>query len=123
MQRHADRFDAASEIRIVAPGTDLTLGIAGRSMEVDAAGANIPGGEFFCCPLEDSARGGGSPRSSSGLLRTRATRHPPAFRVRSVVDASAEGNEEFLLEILDSDDGAGGSGELSIGCNPASCST
>jgi aminopeptidase len=56
MRRYADRFDAASEVRIVADGTDLTLSVEGRSMEVDAGGANIPGGEFFCSPLESSAR-------------------------------------------------------------------
>ena len=36
MSRYAERFDAADEIRIVADGTDLTLGLAGRSCEVDA---------------------------------------------------------------------------------------
>ena len=119
MQRHADRFDAASEVRIVAPGTDLTLGIAGRSMEVDAGGANSPGGEFFCCPLEDSAQGeihfAEFPAVYSGReLRGIRLR----FDAGRVVDASAEANEEFLLEILDSDDGARRLGELGIGCNP-----
>ena len=52
MQHYADRFDAAEQVRIVGPGTDLTLSIAGRSMKVDAGGANIPGGEFFCSPVE-----------------------------------------------------------------------
>ena len=45
MQRYADRFDAADEVRIVGDGTDIRLSIAGRTMKVDAAGANIPGGE------------------------------------------------------------------------------
>ena len=57
MQRYADLFDAAAEVRIVGDDTDLTLGIEGRSMLVDAGGANIPGGEFFCSPVEDSATG------------------------------------------------------------------
>ena len=35
-----------------------------------------------------------------------------------MVDASAETNEEFLLETLDTDDGARRLGELGIGCNP-----
>jgi aminopeptidase len=55
MQRYADRFDAADEVRIVGAETDIRLSIAGRSMKVDAGGANIPGGEFFGCPVEDSA--------------------------------------------------------------------
>ena len=34
------------------------------------------------------------------------------------MDASAEANEEFLIETLDSDEGARRLGELGIGCNP-----
>ena len=40
------------------------------------------------------------------------------FEGGKVVDASAEANEEFLIEQLDIDDGARRLGELGIGCNP-----
>ena len=56
MQRYAGRFDAGEQVRIVGTGTDLTLSIAGRSMKVDAGGANIPGGEFFCSPSRTPRR-------------------------------------------------------------------
>ena len=35
-----------------------------------------------------------------------------------VVDASADANEEFLIEQLDVDEGARRLGELGVGCNP-----
>ncbi|HKA26042.1 MAG TPA: aminopeptidase, partial [Gaiellaceae bacterium] len=57
MKRYAELFDGAEVVRIVAGDTDLTLGVEGRPAAVDAGGANMPGGEFYCCPLEDSARG------------------------------------------------------------------
>jgi aminopeptidase len=119
MRRYADRFDAASEVRIVGEGTDLTLSIAGRAMEVDAGAANMPGGEFFCCPLEASAEGvvtfGEFPAVYMGReLRGIRLR----FEEGVVVDASAEANETFLLEVLDRDAGARRLGELGIGCNP-----
>ena len=57
MRGIAAHFDAASEVRIVGEGTDLRLSLEGRTMTVDALGANLPGGEFFGCPLEDSAEG------------------------------------------------------------------
>ena len=57
MRRHADRFDRAREVRIVGEGTDLRLGLEGRAMKVDAAGSNMPGGEFFGCPVEGTASG------------------------------------------------------------------
>ena len=40
-----------------APETDLTFSLAGREGKVDALGANMPGGEIFYSPVEDSAEG------------------------------------------------------------------
>ena len=119
MQRYADRFDAADEVRIVGAGTDIRLSIAGRSMKVDAGGANIPGGEFFGCPVEDSAEG---VIAFSEFPAVYGGRELNGIRLRfeggRVVEASAETNEAYLLEMLDSDEGARRLGELGIGCNP-----
>ncbi len=57
MRRIADRFDQADEVRIVGDATDLTLSIAGRKAEVDDGRLNMPGGEIFYAPVEDSAEG------------------------------------------------------------------
>ena len=119
MQRLADHFDAADEVRIVGAETDLTLSIAGRSGKVDAGGANMPGGEFFYSPVEDSAEGEVAfldyPASRGGVdvsgVRLR-------FEAGRVVAATAETNEDFLLAMLDTDEGARRLGELGIGCNP-----
>jgi len=120
MSRYAERFDAADEVHIVAGDTDLRLSIAGRSMIVDAGGANMPGGEFFTSPVEDSAEGeivfGEFPAVYLGR-EVRGARL--RFDGGVVVDASAEVNEEFLIEQLDLDEGARRLGELGIGCNPA----
>ena len=119
MQRYADRFDAADEVRIVGEGTDLRLSLAGRSMKVDAGGANMPGGEFFGCPVEDSAEG---TIAFTEFPAVYSGRELTGIRLRfeggKVVDASADSNEDFLLETLDSDEGARRLGELGIGCNP-----
>jgi aminopeptidase len=119
MRRYADRFDAAEEVRIVGPGTDLRLSIAGRSMRVDAGGANVPGGEFFCSPVEDSAEG---EIAFSEFPAVYLGRELKGIRLRfeggRVVDASAGTEEAFLLDTLDTDDGARRVGELGIGCNP-----
>ena len=40
------------------------------------------------------------------------------FEAGRVVDASAETNEAYLIETLDTDEGARRLGELGIGCNP-----
>lgn len=119
MSRYAERFDAAEEVRLVGPGTDLRLGLAGRSMKVDAGGANMPGGEFFGCPIEDSAEG---TIRFSEFPAVYAGRHVSGIELRFeggvVVDASADTHEDFLIETLDTDEGARRIGELGIGCNP-----
>jgi len=119
MRRYADRFDAAKEVRVVGAETDLRLSLDGRSMKVDAGGANIPGGEFFCCPAEDSAEG---VVTFSEFPAVYQGREMSGIRLRfeggTVVEASAAANEDVLLETLDSDDGARRLGELGIGCNP-----
>lgn len=118
MRRYADRFDAASTVRIVGSGTDLSLSLAGRMGEIDDGHVNMPGGEFFYSPLEDSAEGviefsefpasHGSHRCEGIRLR---------FEQGAVVEASARRGEEYLLSVLDTDEGARRLGELGIGCN------
>jgi aminopeptidase len=120
MGRHAARFDGAQEVRIVGAGTDLRLSLAGRRMEVDAGTGNMPGGEFFGCPVETSAEGTIAFTEFPGIWNGRDVR---GIRLRfsegRVVDASADTEEEFLLATLDTDEGARRIGELGIGCNPA----
>jgi aminopeptidase len=119
MQRYADRFDGADEVRIVGAGTDLTLSIAGRETLVDDAHYNMPGGEFFASPVEDSAEGvieySEFPASYQGA-NCEGVRL--VFEGGQVVEASARTNEEFLIGALDTDEGARRLGELGIGCNP-----
>ena len=119
MSRYAERFDTANEVRIAAEGTDLTVSLEGRKGFVDAGGANIPGGEFFYSPLEDSASG---TIAFTEFPAVYGGREVKGIRLRfeegKVVDASAEANEAFLVEMLDLDDGSRRLGELGIGCNP-----
>jgi aminopeptidase len=119
MSRYAQHFDDAEEVRLVGAGTDIRIGVAGRPALVDAGGANMPGGEFFLSPVEDSAEGeivfGEFPAVYNGReVAGIALR----FEAGRVVEASATANEEFLLEMLDLDEGARRLGELGIGCNP-----
>jgi aminopeptidase len=119
LSRYAALFDAAEEIRIVGDGTDLRLSLAGRRMEVDAGMGNMPGGEFFGCPVEESAEG---TIAFTEFPQLRDGRQLRGVRLRfsggSVVDASADTEEEFLVQMLDVDPGARRIGELGIGCNP-----
>jgi aminopeptidase len=119
LSKLAALFDAAAEVRIVGEGTDLRLSLEGRRTEVDAGMGNMPGGEFFGCPVEDSAEGTIAFTEFPQLWGGRQLR---GIRLRfeggRVTDASAETEEAFLLETLDTDEGARRIGELGIGGNP-----
>lgn len=119
MRRIAERFDAADEVRIVAEGTDLCFSLSGRRGRVDALGANVPGGEVFYCPLEDSAQGVITFAEYPACYGGRAVEGVRLrFRRGRVVEASSRTDEEFLLATLDTDEGARALGEFGIGCNP-----
>jgi aminopeptidase len=119
MERIAERFDRADTVRIVGPETDLTFSLAGREGKVDALGANVPGGEVFYSPVEDSAEG---VISYSEYPACYVGHEVPGVRFRfeggRIVEASATEDEEFLLGTLDTDEGARRLGEFGIGCNP-----
>src|SRR5205814_1948847 len=118
MTRYAERFTQAETVRIVAPGTDLTVSAVGRKALVDEGRLNLPGGEFFFCPVEDSAEGEVTfsefPTEQSGTV-VEGIRL--VFRAGRVVEASARRGEAALLEALDTDAGSRLLGEVGIGCN------
>lgn len=119
MRKIADVFDAGEEVRIVGRGTDLTLSLAGRRGAVDDGHVNMPGGEVFYSPVEDSAEGVVEFSEFPAVYYGReVTGARFEFERGRIVDASAQAGEEFLLKTLDTDEGARRLGELGIGCNP-----
>ena len=119
MRQIADRFDAADEVRIVGAGTDLRFSLAGRHGLVDALGANMPGGEVFYSPVEDSAEGViGYSEYPACYLNHEVEGVRFRFEGGKIVEATAGAGEQFLLGMLDADEGARRLGEFGIGCNP-----
>jgi aminopeptidase len=117
--RLAEWIEGHEEVRVTAPGTDIKLGVAGRRFVPCDGRHNMPDGEFFTGPVEDSVEG----EVSFHLPATIGGREVAGVRLRfeagKVVDAGAERGEEFLVELLDTDDGARRLGELGIGTNYA----
>jgi aminopeptidase len=119
MRKIADRFDAADEVRIVGDGTNLRFSLAGRHGLVDALGANMPGGEVFYSPVEDSVEGVVNYSEYPACYLSHEVGNVRfRFEGGRIVEASADSDEEFLLGMLDADDGARRLGEFGIGCNP-----
>jgi aminopeptidase len=104
-------------IRIEAEDTDLTLSVAGRTWINSDGRRNMPSGEIFTGPIEDSATG----RLRSRFPVRRDGRELAGIRIElcdgKVVAASAETGEDFLLAMLEVDPGARRVGELGLGLN------
>jgi aminopeptidase len=117
VRRLAAWMEGREEVHITAPGTDITLGVAGRTFIPCVGEHNMPDGEFFTGPVEDSVNG----EVSFSFPAAYGGREVAGVRFRfedgKVVDASAERGEEFLISMLDTDDGARRLGELGIGTN------
>ena len=119
MRRIKERFDRTDTVRIVGEGTDLTLSVAGREGVVSAGFRNMPDGEVFYSPVEDSAEGVITYAEFPAIyLGHDVVGARLVFREGRVVEASADEGEEFLKQVLATDAGASRLGELGLGCNP-----
>jgi aminopeptidase len=112
------RLSDASEIRIEGEGTDLRIGVGGRTWINSDGHRNMPSGEVFTGPREGSADGTirfGVPSNRQGVVVEDVEL---TFRRGEVVEANARNGQEFLDEALAIDPGARFLGELGIGTNP-----
>jgi aminopeptidase len=117
MQVLADRMTTTKNVRILGKETDIKLSIEGRKPIIDGGEKNLPGGEVFTSPVEESANGsvyfdkpiifGGS--EMNGVRLT--------FKDGYITEHRAEVGGEFLDALLDTDEGARRLGELGIGMN------
>jgi aminopeptidase len=115
--RLAEWIEGHEEVRITAPGTDIKLGVAGRRFIPCVGDHNMPDGEFFTGPVEDSVEGEVSFHLPAVIGGREVSGVKLRFEAGRVVDASADRGEEYLLKLLDTDAGARCLGELGIGTN------
>ena len=112
-----ERLERGREIRIEAEDTDLRLRVDGRTWRNSDGRRNMPSGEVFTGPHEDSATGRirfTVPSAPGGVEVEDVTLELDAGRV---VRASAERGDGYLQATLATDEGASRLGELGIGTN------
>jgi len=121
MQENQERLtkwlEGKKHVRILGDGIDLEMSIAGRKFISCHGRGNVPDGEIFTGPIEDSANG--TVRFSFPCIWSGVEVNGVelVFEKGKVVKAKAEKNEELLRGILETDEGAQRLGEFGIGTN------
>jgi aminopeptidase len=104
-------------ISIHGPQADITFSIAGRKFVNSYGDQNMPSGEIFTSPVEDSINGWVSFSYPAVYQGDTVEGVKLVFEGGEITKATAEKNEELLLKMLDADEGARFVGEFGIGTN------
>jgi aminopeptidase len=116
-QRYVDLFSDKDKVVLRGPNVDLSLSVRGRTFINSAGRNNMPSGEIFTGPVENSVNGWVRytyPVIYEGRVLEDVELE---FVEGRVVHAKAKRNEDFLLKMLDIDPGARFVGEFAIGTN------
>jgi aminopeptidase len=116
-QRLIDWLAGKKQVELRGPNVDLALSIENRIFVNSDGHHNMPSGEIYTGPVEDSANGWVKftyPAVTNGREVEGVEFH---FDRGKVVKASANKNEDFLISMLDSDERSRYLGEFAIGTN------
>ena len=116
-QRLVDWLNKAREIHVVGPDTDLKLEVTGREWINCDGHENFPDGEIFTGPIEESMNGHIRYTFPACHFGREVEDVRLQFKDGKVIKATAAKNEEFLLKMLESDEGARYVGEFAFGTN------
>jgi aminopeptidase len=111
------RIEGHDLVQLRGPHVDLKLSIKGRTFRNSSGQHNMPDGEIYTGPVEDSVTGWVRYTYPAVTQGREVTGIELKFEQGRVVSAKAEKNEGFLLKMLDSDEGARYVGEFAIGTN------
>ena len=116
-QKIVDWFVGKKKIHVIAEDTDLKMSIDGRTFSNCDGRENMPDGEVFTGPIENSVEGH-IKFSFPGIYKGNEVEGVQLwFEQGKVVKATADKNETFLNEMINSDEGAQYVGEFAIATN------
>lgn len=115
--RLIDRLSTVDELHIKTARTDLKMSVRGRTWINSDGRRNMPSGEVFTGPIEDSANGAIFYDIASSPSGVEVHGIELTFKDGKVVSAKAEKGQAYLESMLDADPGARLLGEIGIGTN------
>ena len=116
-QAWVDALEGHDQVKVHGPGIDLELSIKGRTFENASGLNNMPDGEIYTGPVEDSVNGRvrfSYPSVSSG---NEVNGVELVFKDGRVVSATADKNQAYLEGMLETDAGSRYLGEFAVGLN------
>jgi aminopeptidase len=116
-QKVVDWLDRKNTLRVEGPDVDLKMSIEGRTFVNCCGKRNMPDGEIFTGPVEDSVEGHVRFSYPTTYQGRKLEGVHLWFEKGKVVKAAADKGEDFLLKTIDTDEGARFVGEFAIGTN------
>jgi len=116
-QKIVDWLDQRSSLRVEAPDVELRLSIAGRTFVNCCGKRNMPDGEVFTGPVEESVEGHVRFSYPTTYQGRKLEGVHLWFEKGKVMKATADKGEDFLRKTIDTDAGACFVGEFAIGTN------
>ena len=110
-------LNGKSTLHIVGEDTDITMSIKGRTWINSDGRRNFPSGEVFTGPEETSAEGTIRFTFPGIYIGKEVEDISLTFEKGTVVKAHAKKGDDFLQEMLNTDEGARRIGEIAVGTN------
>lgn len=118
MSKISKKFEKGKKVHLIGENVDLEFSIEGKNSIVDSGKENMPGGELFMAPVRESLNGFIKFEYPAVENGKEVTDIFLKFENGKVIESSASKNEDFLKEMLATDDNSSYVGEFGIGYNP-----
>jgi aminopeptidase len=116
-RRMIDSIEGHDEIKLLGPNVDLTLSVKERKFNNSYGKHNLPDGEIYTGPVENSVNGWVK-FTYPAIYQSQAVEGVElTFERGRVVSAKAQVGEQLLLAMVNSDEGSHYLGEFAIGTN------
>ncbi len=116
-QKKVDWLKGKKHVKVQGPNADLQLSIEERTFINSDGHKNMPSGEIFTGPVEDSVNGWVRFSYPSIVAGRAVSGIELKFENGKVVSATAESNDDLLQAQLNTDEGSRYLGEFAIGTN------
>jgi aminopeptidase len=118
MKKVLSKFKEGSKVHLIGDGIDLEFKVHGKKAISDIDFDNMPAGEVFMAPIRESANGWVKFDYNSVRNGKEVCDIYLKFENGKAVEMKASKNEDFLKEMLATDENASFIGEFGIGMNP-----